>query len=75
MLSLIKVKKPFFFEKKKQKTFANFPLRSIWLPRAQMCKSFLVLFFKKEHPCFAPLTASSPAQAPQHRAGAVRNSW
>jgi hypothetical protein len=38
----------FFFEKKKQKTFAHCP----W-PRAgpgtKTDKSFLVLFFKKEH--------------------------
>jgi hypothetical protein len=46
-------KKNFFFEKKKQKTFApalsspdDYPVP---LARSQTDKSFLVLFFKKEH--------------------------
>jgi hypothetical protein len=43
----VRESKVFFFEKKKQKTFASWaePLR---LQRAQTRKSFLVLFFKKE---------------------------
>jgi hypothetical protein len=42
------VRKHFFFEKKKQKTFAHLAAAS---PEAlgPGCKSFLVLFFKKEH--------------------------
>jgi len=45
----------FFFEKKNQKTFANGV--GVWLRRqghtpAACSKSFLVLFFKKEHPYF-----------------------
>jgi hypothetical protein len=40
-------KKAFFFEKKKQKTFAY--LAAALPDRARpICKSFLVLFFKKE---------------------------
>jgi len=40
-------RKRFFFEKKNQKTFESSaePLRK---GRSQMCKSFLLLFFKKE---------------------------
>jgi hypothetical protein len=40
----------FFFEKKKQKTSARWRTRplSSW-PRVARSKSFLVLFFKKEH--------------------------
>jgi len=46
-------KKDFFFEKKKQKTFAILhctygSIRFVTLTE----KSFLVLFFKKEHSCF-----------------------
>jgi hypothetical protein len=47
--SLSEERKFFFFEKKKQKTFANGvrgPIQSG--PRAPISKSFLVLFFKKE---------------------------
>jgi hypothetical protein len=42
----VEKRKNFFFEKKKQKTFANWaePIRR----RAPWSKSFLVLFFKKE---------------------------
>jgi hypothetical protein len=46
-------RKRFFFEKKNQKTFANlvsaFPERL-----ARICKSFLLLFFKKEVLPFLP---------------------
>jgi hypothetical protein len=40
-------RKQFFFEKKNQKTFESWaePLRK---DRSQTCKSFLLLFFKKE---------------------------
>jgi hypothetical protein len=53
--------KDFFFEKKKQKTFANlaaaFPERL-----GPGFKSFLVLFFKKELlPYFVSALASNPA--------------
>ncbi len=46
----------FFFEKKKQKTFANFVQQ--WVQKGQSGaaltdKSFLVLFFKKELLAFA----------------------
>jgi len=45
-------KKAFFFEKKKQKTFAIAPsspdVNLLQLARSQTDKSFLVLFFKKE---------------------------
>jgi hypothetical protein len=40
-------RKYFFFEKKKQKTFASL-VRLLRLAWAEMSKSFLVLFFKKE---------------------------
>jgi hypothetical protein len=46
-------KKDFFFEKKKQKTFVLAPsspdVTLLQLARSQTDKSFLVLFFKKEH--------------------------
>jgi hypothetical protein len=49
-------KKVFFFEKKKQKIFAPAPsspgARVIQLARNRTDKSFLVLFFKKEHTSF-----------------------
>jgi len=50
-------KKDFFFEKKKQKAFAPAPSsrdeNSVQLARRPTDKSFLVLFFKKEHlSCF-----------------------
>ena len=41
----------FFFEKKNQKTFAHFARRVLVagaFDSASICKSFLVLFFKKE---------------------------
>jgi len=41
-------RKYFFFEKKKQKTFARWLTRQARLTRRFMNKSFLVLFFKKE---------------------------
>jgi len=41
-------RKYFFFEKKKQKTFAYWLTRCIRLARNEVNKSFLVLFFKKE---------------------------
>jgi hypothetical protein len=41
-------RKYFFFEKKKQKTFARWLTRLIRLARTETSKSFLVLFFKKE---------------------------
>jgi hypothetical protein len=44
---LIECKKAFFFEKKKQKTFGI--LGTPAARRASRSKSFLVLFFKKEH--------------------------
>jgi hypothetical protein len=40
--------KRFFFEKKKQKTFIHWA-RAVPEVSIQMDKSFLVLFFKKEH--------------------------
>jgi hypothetical protein len=40
----------FFFEKKNQKTFNS--LRTLPASRAPTVKSFLLLFFKKEAPCF-----------------------
>jgi hypothetical protein len=40
-------RKRFFFEKKKQKTFGYW-LRPLRVGSAWICKSFLVLFFKKE---------------------------
>jgi hypothetical protein len=47
--------KAFFFEKKKQKTFTHFMFGAPDTLRAQMDKSFLVLFFKKEPlACFPP---------------------
>jgi hypothetical protein len=53
----MKIRKDFFFEKKKQKTFAPLePRRSN--RRVPIFKSFLVLFFKKE------LLPSSPPAAP-----------
>jgi hypothetical protein len=49
----MKKKKVFFFEKKNQKTFApalSLPgANLLQLARNQIDKSFLVLFFKKEH--------------------------
>jgi len=47
-------RKHFFFEKKKQKTFMFFGTLcgTVRLGR----KSFLVLFFKKEHASFGPLS-------------------
>jgi hypothetical protein len=46
-------RKAFFFEKKKQKTFALAPSSPDVLPlqlaRNPTDKSFLILFFKKEH--------------------------
>jgi hypothetical protein len=56
------MKEVFFFEKKNQKTFAPAP----WPPcailrqraRQQTSKSFLVLFFKKEHFLFSRLLSS-----------------
>jgi hypothetical protein len=43
------VRKDFFFEKKKQKTFIHWIRDHIKIgPRGLMSKSFLVLFFKKE---------------------------
>jgi hypothetical protein len=48
----MKGRKDFFFEKKKQKTFIILEPR--WLNRrVQTNKSFLVLFFKKEHSSFS----------------------
>ncbi|HTZ69400.1 MAG TPA: hypothetical protein VMB71_02015 [Acetobacteraceae bacterium] len=47
-----KERKYFFFEKKKQKTFAHGPAPSgymVGIGAAATGKSFLVLFFKKEH--------------------------
>jgi hypothetical protein len=46
----------FFFEKKNQKTFASYhaPRREV---RDSARKSFLLLFFKKEEPCFPYLAA------------------
>jgi len=44
--------KRFFFEKKKQKTFIPLPspsTRHVSATRNRTDKSFLVLFFKKEH--------------------------
>jgi hypothetical protein len=52
----------FFFEKKNQKTFAPSPSPAtarLGNPRITMNKSFLVLFFKKEH-----LPSLSPAPLP-----------
>jgi len=47
--------KVFFSVEKKQKTFANAGVCAACLGRDSIRKSFLVLFFKKEHlPCFAP---------------------
>jgi hypothetical protein len=40
--------KYFFFEKKKQKTFARWLTRQARTARSSQSKSFLVLFFKKE---------------------------
>jgi len=49
-------KKDFFFEKKKQKTFAHAPsppdAEVLQLAPNQTSRSFLVLFFKKEHLLF-----------------------
>jgi len=49
-------RKEFFFEKKNQKTFAT-SVRSLALTlvsdsEPNICKSFLVLFFKKERPAY-----------------------
>jgi hypothetical protein len=44
-------RKRFFFEKKKQKTFGTWRARQFGAA-APRCKSFLVLFFKKEHVYF-----------------------
>jgi len=43
-------RKHFFFEKKKQKTFGC--CRGLPNSEYHKYKSFLVLFFKKEHSCF-----------------------
>jgi hypothetical protein len=43
-------KQEFFFEKKNQKT--SIPLRTLPERRAQLVKSFLLLFFKKEELSF-----------------------
>jgi len=40
-----------FLKKKKQKDFLSMAPRLAGQRDAQMDKSFLVLFFKKEHPC------------------------
>ncbi len=48
MITTKEVSKVFFSEEKKQKTFARWS-RSLWHLRAKNRKSFLVLFFKKEH--------------------------
>jgi hypothetical protein len=42
-----KRKKPFFIEKKNQKTFTTFE-PGYWNTTGQISKSFLLLFFKKE---------------------------
>jgi len=51
-----KERKAFFFKKKKQKTFALAPastdVSGLQLGRMPTSKSFLVLFFKKEHTFF-----------------------
>jgi hypothetical protein len=39
--------KQFFFEKKNQRTFESW-VEPTWRDRSQICKSFLLLFFKKE---------------------------
>jgi len=47
----------FFFEKKNQKTFARcvwHPVHQVTRVPAETGKSFLVLFFKKEHFFFWP---------------------
>jgi hypothetical protein len=44
----MKERKHFFFEKKKQKTFHS-QGRGATTSMASVIKSFLVLFFKKEH--------------------------
>jgi hypothetical protein len=41
-----------FLKKKKQKDFYTFAPHSPWACAVPMYESFLVLFFKKEHPCF-----------------------
>jgi hypothetical protein len=48
-------RKAFFFEKKKQKTFVNLHCAygDMRFNTSPINKSFLVLFFKKEHPCLA----------------------
>jgi membrane-bound lytic murein transglycosylase A len=62
------MKKVLFFEKKKQKTFALTPLipNAIVrkLARSQTEKSFLVLFFKKEHAFFLVLFALASCTQP-----------
>jgi hypothetical protein len=42
-----KQEKDFFFEKKKQKTFDPFGF-GLRIERVPICRSFLVLFFKKQ---------------------------
>jgi hypothetical protein len=54
-------RKPFFFEKKKQKTFDYSGCGVSWIKRGQTCKSFLVLFFKKER--FLPTQLTKTRQA------------
>jgi hypothetical protein len=48
-----------FFEKKEAKKLYTLA-RALRLARAQTCKSFLVLFFKKEHPFLSPVMQGKP---------------
>jgi hypothetical protein len=66
-VSALEERKVFFFEKKKQKTF------DLWCgahrQRAPRNKSFLVLFFKKEHSSFLYLNLTEPKPIGKHPKG------
>jgi hypothetical protein len=54
----------FFFEKKNQKTFAPCGL-AVASGLGAICKSFLLLFFKKEASCFLAAAATSTRKSHQ----------
>jgi hypothetical protein len=64
-------RKQFFFEKKNQKTFTS--LGPLYQERPKpTCKSFLLLFFKKEDLSFAAQLHPTVLPLPSHAVGAAK---